>query len=50
LRELAAVLAGRLGWSTEQRDREVADTVADLRANHGISLDESVEAHHGGAK
>jgi glycerol-3-phosphate dehydrogenase len=42
LRELATVLADSLGWSSATRDREVADTVAELRLKHGIALASAV--------
>jgi glycerol-3-phosphate dehydrogenase len=42
LTELANVLAGRLGWSAGDRDREVADTVAALTSRHGVILEDAI--------
>ena len=39
LREVATILAPRLGWSADDVDREVADTVTELRTLHGVVLE-----------
>ena len=38
LTEIADVMAGSLGWTTEQRDDEIEQTLTTLRDSHGVEV------------
>jgi len=42
LAELADLLAADLGWTAEQRGREIADTIALLAASHGVLVEAGI--------